>query len=99
MPVRHGKLVAIRWRIRAAGASALAGALIGEALLLQGVWPQLWAQRVLALELASGILIAFTLSKGRRLASLILSAAAAGVFALAESTVRDTLRAAGWAGA
>lgn len=83
----------------AAGAAALAGALVGEALLLQAAWDSPWAQRVLAAELAAGLLVAAVLARGRRAAALALTPPFAGVFLVAEGLVRDTLRAAGWAGA
>jgi hypothetical protein len=82
-----------------AGVAALAGALIGEALLLRSVWTDPWAQRVLMLELVAGLIAAVVLTRTRRAATLALAIVAAGGFALAESFVRDTLRAAGWAGA
>jgi Family of unknown function (DUF6518) len=81
-----------------AGVAALAGALIGEALLLRSLWTDPWAQRVLELELVAGLAAAVVLTR-RRAATLTLAIVAAGGFALAEQFVRETLRAAGWAGA
>jgi hypothetical protein len=83
----------------AAGAATLAGALVGEALLLRAAWDSPWAQRVLTLELAAGLAVALLLARGRRAAALAFTLAAAGVFIVAEAFVRDTLRAAGWNGA
>jgi hypothetical protein len=55
---------------------------------------------VLALELATGVAVALGLAGGgRRVAALGLTVPCAAVFLVAESLVRDTLRAAGWAGA
>lgn len=84
---------------RTAGAATLGGALIGEALLLRVAWDSPWAQRALLLELAAGALAAVALARDRRVAGLVLAVGAAGVFIAAEAVVRETLRAAGWAGA
>jgi uncharacterized protein DUF6518 len=82
----------------AAGAAALAGALVGEALLLGAVWDDAWPRRVLTLELAAGVVAALALPRRRHVAALALALAATGVFIVAEAFVRHTLRAAGWAG-
>lgn len=83
----------------AGGAAALGGALAGEALLLHAAWSSPWAQRVLALELATGVVVAVALARGRRAAALALTIPFAAVFVVCAGVVRETLRAAGWAGA
>ena len=84
---------------RAATAGIVAGALVGEAVLLGVEWASPWAERALVTELLAGLLIAVVLAPGRRVVALIFTAAAAGVFVIDEGLVRGTLRAAGWVGA
>jgi hypothetical protein len=84
---------------RAATAGIVAGALVGEAVLLGVEWASPWAERALVTELLAGLLIAVVLAPGRRVVALIFTAAAAGVFVIGEGLVRETLRAAGWVGA
>ncbi len=83
----------------AAGAAALAGALIGEALLLQAIWDASWAQPVLAAELIAGVAAVLLLARGRRATALALTPGFAIACLAFEAAVRETLRAAGWAGA
>jgi hypothetical protein len=85
-------------RARPAAAAVLAGALVGEAVLLWGEWPDHVVRVVLAAELAAGAALPFLLARRALPAALALTAVAAVVLGAAEGEVRDTLRAAGWAG-
>ncbi|HEX6388785.1 MAG TPA: DUF6518 family protein [Solirubrobacteraceae bacterium] len=86
-------------RLRAFGLAPAAGALAGEAVLLSSQWGGRAAAVVLALEAAAAVAL---LVAGRRHAPLLLTVAcfcvATAATAQAEDGVRDTLRAAGWAG-
>lgn len=84
---------------RAATGAIVAGALVGEAVLLRAEWASSSAQRALMTELLAGLTVALVLAPGRRLVALILTAGAAGLFVIGEGVVRETLRAAGWVGA
>src|SRR5215208_4393066 len=79
-------------RVRAAAVAMLAGALVGEALLLAGQWAGRAAAVVLAVELAAGLGL---LAAARRRTPLLLTVAvfaiAAVAFAGLEDAVRDTL--------
>jgi hypothetical protein len=86
-------------------AAVLAGALVGEALLLWlqgrvagGTWRQPDAVRALELQALIGLAAAAVLSPAR-LRALAWTAAVALAAVAAEATVRETLRATGWAGA
>src|SRR3954468_23409440 len=102
--VAYAVPVGVAWSVVALGAGAafgfagarrnaavLAGALAGEALLLAGEWTGRAAQAVLSAELAVAGAVLVVL--GRRRWWIALPVAI--VFALAEGSVRDTLRLAG----
>jgi hypothetical protein len=86
-------------RARAFGLAPAAGALAGEAVLLSSQWGGRASAVVLALEAAGAVAL---LVAARRHAPIVLTLAcfcvATAATAQAESGVRDTLRAAGWAG-
>lgn len=79
-------------------AAAVAGALLGEALLLQQIWHRPLAVRVLVIEAAAGVLCALLLSRQRGRA-VALTGAVAVLVVVAELAVREGVRAVGWAGA
>ena len=84
---------------RPAGAAVLAGALVGEAVLLASEWPDRAVQVVLTTELAAGAALPFLLARGRAVpAALLLTAVCAVALGTAEAEVRDALRAVGWRG-
>jgi hypothetical protein len=84
---------------RALALAPAAGALAGEAVLLSSQWSGRAAAVVLALE--AGAAVGLLVAGGRR-APLLLTrvcfCVATAAAAQAESSVRDTLHAAGWAG-
>jgi hypothetical protein len=83
----------------AAAVAALAGALVGESLLLADEWQSRAAQAILAAELVAGLALPLLLVRRRIvLPALALTLLAAVVLGAAESEVRDTLRHAGWRG-
>ena len=91
---RHGDGLAA-----AVAVAALAGALVGEALLLAQEWPSRAAQAILTAELAAGLALPLLLVKRRIvLPALALTLVAAVVMGAAESEVRETLRHVGWRG-
>jgi hypothetical protein len=86
---------------RAAAAALPAGALVGEALLLAGIWGGRAAQVVLAAELAAGFLLTGTLMPRRArlvVAGVALTAVVALAVLVGEASVRDGLRQVGWNG-
>ena len=85
-------------RTRAVAVAVLAGALIGEAVLLSAEWPARVVAVVLTAELAAGAALPFLLARRALPGALLLTAVAAVVLGAAESEVRDTLRGAGWRG-
>jgi hypothetical protein len=83
----------------AAAVAAIAGALVGESLLLSHEWQGRAAQAILAAELVAGLVLPLLLVRRRIvLPALALTLLAAVVLGAAESEVRDTLRQAGWRG-
>lgn len=83
----------------AAAVAALAGALIGESVLLAHEWQGRAAQAILTAELVAGLALPLLLVRRRIvLPALALTLLAAVVLGAAESEVRDTLRHAGWRG-
>ena len=105
--VAYAVPVGAAWTVVALGAGAafglagvrrhvavLAGALAGEALLLAGEWTGRAEQAVLTVELA--VAGAVLLVLGRRRWWVVVPVAL--LFAVAEGSVRDALRIAGWMG-
>lgn len=78
--------------------AVLAGALLGEALLLQSIWSRPVAVRMLVLEAAVGLACALLLTR-HRLQALAATAVVAAAVVVAELTAREALRAVGWVGA
>jgi len=78
--------------------AAVAGALLGEALLLQSIWHRPLAMRVLVIEAIAGVLCALLLTRERSRA-LAMTAGVALLVVVAELVLRETARAAGWSGA
>ncbi|HEY8582332.1 MAG TPA: DUF6518 family protein [Capillimicrobium sp.] len=86
---------------RALGVAVLAGALIGEAMLLQFLWDGRAARVVLTAEVLAGVLApALLLRRARDLLplALVLTAVIAVAAAGAEHVVREALRDVGWGG-
>jgi hypothetical protein len=83
---------------RAAGAAVLAGALVGESLLLSAEWPGRAAHLVLTAELLAGATLPLLLARRVLPAALVLTAVAALILGTAEGEVRETLRGVGWRG-
>jgi hypothetical protein len=87
------------WRSRPAAAALPGAALIAEAAVL-AVQPTFFdAHRLLALEAVAGALLWVALARRQALATATLGLLLVLPLALTADAVRDTLRAAGWAGA
>jgi hypothetical protein len=83
----------------AAAAATLAGALIGEAVLLQREWAGRAAQLILVAELFVGLALPLLMVRRRVvLPALALTLVAAVVLGVAEAEIRDAMRGAGWRG-
>ncbi len=78
--------------------AALAGALVGEAMLLGTLWSKPLATRLLVIEAVLGVACALLLTRDR-LRALVLTGGVAVTVVVAELTVREGLRAVGWLGA
>ena len=90
------------WRRRhaqAIGVALLAGALAGEAILLLGEWHNRAARVVLATELVMGAALPYLLARPKLARTITLTCAVAVAVIVAETGVREAMRAAGWAGA
>lgn len=83
----------------ATAAAAIAGALVGEALLLSQEWSGRAAEAVLAAELVAGALLPLFLVRRPVVVAITLTAAFAVVMGIAEHEVRAALRDIGWRGA
>ena len=88
-----------RRRGRALGVALLAGAMAGEAILLLGEWHNRAARAVLMAELVAGAALPYLLARPKLARTISLTCAVAVAVVVAESGVRDVMRAAGWAGA
>jgi hypothetical protein len=88
-----------RRRAQALGVALLAGALAGEAILLMGEWHNRAARAVLACELVLGAALPYLLARPKLARTVALTCAVAVAVIAAEESVRDAMRAAGWAGA
>lgn len=93
------------WRahddLRSAGSAALlAGALVGEAVILATVWDARPALLVIGAQLGAGLTLPLVLLRpaSLRLLALALALGLAVVCGAAEAELRDALRAVGWAG-
>jgi hypothetical protein len=88
-----------RRRAQALGVALLAGALAGEAILLMGEWHNRAARAVLACELVLGAALPYLLARPKLARTVALTCAVAVSVVAAEDSIRDAMRAAGWAGA
>ena len=84
---------------QALGAALLSGALAGEAMLLLTEWHRRPARIVLMCELVAGAALPYLLARPKLAKAVPLTAAVAVSTAIAESALREAMRAAGWAGA
>jgi hypothetical protein len=84
---------------RAIGVALLSGALAGEAMLLLGQWENRAARIVLICELTLGAMLPYLLARDRLIRAVPLTAAVAVAVFVAEYSVREVMRLAGWAGA